>query len=38
MIQTLASFGIGTGGPLQESPIQSNEQSSQGQLTVPYHN
>jgi hypothetical protein len=37
MIQTLASFGVGTGGPLQQSPIQSKEQSSQGYLTVPSH-
>jgi hypothetical protein len=36
MVQTLASFGAGTGGSPQESPIQSIERSSQGYLTVPH--
>jgi hypothetical protein len=36
MVQALASFGIGTGGPLQETLIQPNDQhSTQGYLTAP---
>jgi hypothetical protein len=37
MVQALASFGVGAGGPPPENPIQSNDQASQGYLTVPYH-
>jgi hypothetical protein len=38
MVQTLASFGVGTGGPPQESLMQSNDQSTQGYLAVLNHN
>jgi hypothetical protein len=38
MVQALASFGVGTGGPSQGSLIQPNDQqSTQGYLTVPNH-
>jgi autotransporter passenger strand-loop-strand repeat protein len=36
MVETLASFGDGKGGPPQESPFQSSDQAMQGYLTVPH--
>jgi hypothetical protein len=36
MVQTLASFEVGTGGPPQENPIQSTDQATQGYLAVPH--